>query len=144
MGVEPPVPRPEILTAIKSVAPFVASIGPTFETLALQKNANQPTFQFLVGGEGSEYYRWQLRALRAAKKDDSGLAIGQRTRPLSVGDRGLLLGEEGAAAAAAPFGNNNSKSLRAPEIAGQQLYCTRASRLSLHRLSISAGQQSKV
>lgn len=115
------MPRPEILTAIKSVAPFVASIGPSFEALALQKNPNQPAFQFLAGGEGSDYYCWQLRALKAAKKDQSGLAIGQRTRPLTVGDRGLLLGEEGAAAAALPANQAHPKNTSAPEIAGELL-----------------------
>ena len=117
------MPRPEVLTAIKSVAPFVASVGPSFEALALQKNPNQPAFQFLVGGEGSEYYRWQLRALRAARKDQSGLAIGQRTRPLSVGDRGLLLGEAAAAAAALPGLQSAPKNFSVTDIAGEFSSC---------------------
>ena len=121
VGAEPPVPKPDILTAIKSVAPFVASIGPSFEALTLQKNPNQSIFQFLMGGEGSEYYRWQLRALKAAKKDQSGLAIGQRTRPLTVGDRGLLLGEEGAAAAAGSAGQSAPKNFSVSDIAGVYL-----------------------
>ena len=99
VGAEPAVPRHEVLSSIRSIAPLVASIGPAFEALALRKNAALPAFQFLVGGEGSDYYRWQIRALKAAEKDSTGLAIGQRTRPLSVGERGLLLGEVAAVGA---------------------------------------------
>jgi len=61
VGKEPPVPSPDILRAIRSLAPFVARMGPAFEALALQKNSAHPDFRFLYGGEGREYYRWQVR-----------------------------------------------------------------------------------
>ena len=68
-------------------------MGPAFEALALQKNAGNPVFSFLYGGEGADYYRWQVRALKAAARDATGLVIGQRSTPLTAGDRGVLLGE---------------------------------------------------
>ncbi len=40
----------------------------------------------------------QIRALKAAARDTTGLAIGQRTAPLTVSDKGMLLGEEAAEA----------------------------------------------
>jgi hypothetical protein len=61
VGKEPPLPSPDILRAIRSLAPFVARMGPAFEALALQKNSGHPDFRFLYGGEGREYYRWQVR-----------------------------------------------------------------------------------
>ena len=117
---EPPVPLPQVLNAIQSVAPYVASIGTAFEALALQKNASLPAFQFLRGGEGSDYYSWKIRALRAAKKDNTGLAIGQRTRPLSVGERGLLLGEgDSSADPATAAASNQPKIATTTDIAGE-------------------------
>ena len=60
VGKEPPVPEADVLRAIKSLAPFVARMGPAFEALALQKHSGHPAFRFLYGGEGAEYYRWQV------------------------------------------------------------------------------------
>ncbi len=60
VGKEPPVPSPDVLRAIRSLAPFVARMGPAFEALALQKNSGHPDFRFLYGGEGREYYRWKV------------------------------------------------------------------------------------
>lgn len=54
------MPSPDILRAIRSLAPFVARMGPAFEALALQKNSGHPDFRFLYGGEGREYYCWQV------------------------------------------------------------------------------------
>ena len=119
---EPPVPSAEVLKAINSVAPFAARIGASVEALVLQKNAGSSVYSFLAGGEGRDYYLWKVRALKAAKKDISGLAIGQRRAPLSVGERGLLLGEGHVAAASAKTKFQTiPESLK--EIAGACLSC---------------------
>lgn len=99
VGSEPPQPSSNILRGIRSIAPFVARVGPSFEALAIHKNASNPDFAFLAGGEGAEYYRWSVRSLRAAHQDTTGLVIGQRSRPLTANDRGILLGEDDSQAA---------------------------------------------
>ena len=71
----------------------MARIGPAFEALALQKNGSDPEFGFLSGGEGAAYYRWHLRKQRAALVESTGLAIGQRSTPLTADSRGVMLGE---------------------------------------------------
>lgn len=115
------MPDAEVLKAIKSIAPFVARIGPSVEALLLQKNAGSHIYGFLTGGIGSDYYRWQVRALKAAKTHGSGLAIGQRSRPLTVGERGLLLGEGYTAAASSS--RPQSKAEGISEIAGKLWAC---------------------
>ena len=92
-GHEPALPSPEIVRAIRTIAPFVARMGPAFEAVAIQKNSDDSNFAFLTGGTGAEYYRWTVRALKAAQSDTTGLVIGQRAHPLTANDRGLLLGE---------------------------------------------------
>lgn len=95
------MPGKDILRCIKTLAPFVARMGPAFEALALQKNGHSPEFAFLSGGEGAAYFRWQVRALKAAY-ESKGLGIGQRTAPLTADDRGALLGQQSLPASTVP------------------------------------------
>ena len=102
VGKEPPAPTdPALLKAIHTLAPFVAKMGPAFEALAVRKNSADPAFRFLAGGEGSEYYRWRVRAEKAAKRDLTGLAIARRSTPLTADDRASLLGEQALASTTA-------------------------------------------
>ena len=68
-------------------------MGPAFEALALHRHANDTIYAFLEGGEGADYYRWHIQAIRAAAKACSNSAIGQRPTPLTSEDRRELLGE---------------------------------------------------
>lgn len=94
MGPEPEKPSSNILSAIQNIAPYVARMGPLFEALAISKNSSSSDYTFLTGGEGKEYYKWTVRKLKMALKDQTGLVIGQRAKPLTANERGVLLGED--------------------------------------------------
>jgi hypothetical protein len=54
-----------LVKAIETLARFVARVGPAMEALATSRNAGDPAFRFLTpGGEGGDYYRARLAALR--------------------------------------------------------------------------------
>jgi len=58
---------PDLQKRVKIMAEHVARNGPEFETTVKAKNAGNPHFAFLAGGEGSEYYQQLLQAHRAAQ-----------------------------------------------------------------------------
>lgn len=93
LGPEPLKPRAEVLHAINMLSPHVARMGPAFEAIAFQKHVKSMQYEFLRGGEGASYYRWQIQALRAAAKACAPSAIGQRSIPLTAESRRELLGE---------------------------------------------------
>lgn len=66
-----PPPKPtneEVVHNIEVLCKFMVNIGPHFENLARTKEAGNPTFSFLFGGEpgsdasiGHEYFQWMKR-----------------------------------------------------------------------------------
>jgi len=65
-----------MLKNIDILSGFVVKNGPQFEDMARQKQANDPKFGFLFGGEpgseaalGKAYYEWKKRCLSGAKAD---------------------------------------------------------------------------
>ena len=57
---------PDLKKRVEIMAEHVAKNGPDFENTIRGKNANNPQFQFLAGGEGSEYYQALLASLRGS------------------------------------------------------------------------------
>lgn len=73
---------------IEILSGFVAKNGPQFEDMARQKQADDPKFGFLFGGEpgseaaiGKTYYEWRKRCLIAAKDRDAASPVNEA--PLS-------------------------------------------------------------
>eukprot|EP00124_Ichthyophonus_hoferi_P005611 Ihof_evm3s862 gene=Ihof_evmTU3s862 len=48
----------DIKKVIDKLASYVARNGPEFENATREKQANNPKFAFLSGGENHAYYRW--------------------------------------------------------------------------------------
>lgn len=68
----------EMLKNIEILSGFVAKNGPQFEDMARQKQADDPKFGFLFGGEpgteaaiGKAYYEWRKSCLIAPKDRDA-------------------------------------------------------------------------
>jgi hypothetical protein len=68
----------EMLKNIEVLSSFVAKNGPQFEDMARQKQAEDPKFGFLFGGEpgseaaiGKAYYEWKKRCLIAPNDRDA-------------------------------------------------------------------------
>lgn len=57
---------PDLKKRVEIMAEHVAKNGQDFENTVRGKNANNPQFQFLTGGEGSEYYQALLAAHRGS------------------------------------------------------------------------------
>ena len=55
----------EIRTIVDKLATFVARNGPEFERMTMEKQRNNPKFQFLFGGDYHPYYRWKVTAEQA-------------------------------------------------------------------------------
>ena len=94
----PPIPAPTdptILRNINTLARYVSKNGPTFEEIARTRNATDPSFAFLRGGEGAAYYSWKVQQLSASptRQLQSASAVARRSVPLSADDRGSVLGE---------------------------------------------------
>lgn len=53
---------PDLKQRVEIMAEHVSKNGPEFENTVRSKNAQNPQFQFLVGGEGSEYYQALLQS----------------------------------------------------------------------------------
>jgi calcium homeostasis ER protein len=57
-------PRPpediELKNIIDKLANFVARNGPEFEQMTMNKQRDNPKFQFLFGGEWHAYYKWRV------------------------------------------------------------------------------------
>ena len=93
----PAIPAPAdatILRNISTLAHYVSKNGPAFEEIARTRNATDPSFAFLRGGEGSAYYTWKVQQLSASPNQvQSASAVARRSVPLTADDRGSALGE---------------------------------------------------
>ena len=58
----------EIRNIIDKLASFVARNGPEFEQMTMEKQRNNPKFNFLFGGEHNMYYRWKVSAEQAGSQ----------------------------------------------------------------------------
>ena len=85
---------PTILRNINTLARYVSKNGPAFEQIARVRNATDPAFAFLRGGEGAAYYTWKVQQLSSSPNQiQSASAVARRSVPLSADDRGAVLGE---------------------------------------------------
>ena len=50
----------ELKNIIDKLANFVARNGPEFEQMTMNKQRDNPKFQFLFGGEWHAYYKWRV------------------------------------------------------------------------------------
>ena len=83
-----------ILRNINTLARYVSRNGPAFEEIARTRNATDPSFAFLRGGEGAAYYIWKVQQLSASPNQvQSASAVARRSVPLTADDRGSALGE---------------------------------------------------
>ncbi len=83
-----------ILRNINTLARYVSKNGPAFEEIARTRNATDPSFAFLRGGEGAAYYTWKVQLLSASPNQvQSASAVARRSVPLTADDRGSALGE---------------------------------------------------
>lgn len=93
----PAIPAPAdatILRNINTLARYVSKNGPAFEEIARTRNATDPSFAFLRGGEGAAYYTWKVQQLSASPNQvQSASAVARRSVPLTADDRGTALGE---------------------------------------------------
>ena len=93
----PAIPAPAdatILRNINTLARYVSKNGPAFEEIARTRNATDPSFAFLRGGEGAAYYTWKVQQLSASPNQvQSASAVARRSVPLTADDRGSALGE---------------------------------------------------
>lgn len=74
-----------MLKNIEVLSCFVAKNGPRFENMAREKQADNPKFAFLFGGErgteaaiGSEYYEWKKQYLAWEERNE--LPTAEQTR----------------------------------------------------------------
>ena len=92
---------PTILRNINTLARYVSKNGPAFEKIAMVRNAADPSFAFLRGGEGATYYAWTVQQLSSSPNQlQSASAVARRSVPLSADDRGAVLGETALPSAA--------------------------------------------
>lgn len=85
---------PTLLRNINTLARYVSKNGPAFEQIARVRNAADPSFAFLRGGQGAAYYAWKVQQLSASPNQlQSASAVARRSTPLSADDRGAVLGE---------------------------------------------------
>lgn len=82
---------------IDGVATLVARCGKLFEDLSREKNQSNPMFNFLLGGNGHDYYMrklWEARQKRAdQKKDQLDGKASPSMQKLTAESRGKILGE---------------------------------------------------
>ena len=92
---------PTILRNTNTLARYVSKNGPAFEQIARVRNAVDPSFAFLRGGEGAAYYAWKVQQLSSSPNQlQSASAVARRSVPLSADDRGAVLGETALPSAA--------------------------------------------
>jgi len=104
----PPPPPPADAARRRFVdvtAHFVAKNGPSFETLARERQRGDAKFAFLFGGAGSAYYAWRLARSKeeiAAGAGDAAAWVAAREateptaarpKPLDADERARMLGE---------------------------------------------------
>lgn len=97
----PEVPQPEdnnLKVLIEGVATLVARCGPLFEELSREKNQSNPLFDFLSGGNGSDYYKRKLWEARQKHGDKTKPLMKEKVDPnaqkMSAETRGHMLGEK--------------------------------------------------
>lgn len=77
----PTRPAEDVVHNIETLCKFMVNVGPQFENLARMKEANNPSFSFLFGGEpgsaaaiGYDYFKWMKRKYRF-ESDNSELGF---------------------------------------------------------------------
>ncbi|KAK6122575.1 hypothetical protein DH2020_043684 [Rehmannia glutinosa] len=94
------VPAPEdnnLKVLIEGVAALVARCGKLFEDLSKEKNQSSPLFDFLRGGNGSDFYARKLWEERQKHGEQTKLWEGkkpQNSEQLTAERRGKILGEK--------------------------------------------------
>ncbi|KAK6146343.1 hypothetical protein DH2020_020212 [Rehmannia glutinosa] len=94
------VPAPEdnnLKVLIEGVAALVARCGKLFEDLSKEKNQSNPLFDFLRGGNGSDFYARKLWEERQKHGEQTKLWEGkkpQNSEQLTAERRGKILGEK--------------------------------------------------
>ncbi|CAL1354646.1 unnamed protein product [Linum trigynum] len=98
----PDVPPPQdsnMKVLIEGVATLVGRCGKLFEDLSREKNQSNPSFGFLMGGNGHEYYERKLWEAQQKYKDQKKLPLpsdgksSQKTEKMNAENRGKILGE---------------------------------------------------
>ncbi|GFP85246.1 g patch domain-containing protein tgh [Phtheirospermum japonicum] len=96
----PEVPAPEdnnLKVLIEGVASLVARCGKLFEDLSKEKNQSNPLFDFLRGGNGSDFYSrklWEERKKRGVQTKLLEVQKPQNSEKLTAERRGNILGEK--------------------------------------------------
>ena len=57
---------PDVCNIIDKLAVFVARNGVEFEQMTMEKQRDNPKFNFLFGGESHTYYRWRVSQEQAS------------------------------------------------------------------------------
>ncbi|KAK1407403.1 hypothetical protein QVD17_39019 [Tagetes erecta] len=95
--VPPPVDN-TLKVLIEGVATLVARCGTLFEELSREKNQSNPLFDFLNGGDGSDYYKrklWEARQKHGVKtKPLLSEKVAPNAQKMSAETRGNILGEK--------------------------------------------------
>ena len=78
-----PPKDPKVAKTIDVLAAFVARNGPSFESLARERNCFDSKFNFLQGGQGAAYYKWKkhqevVKARRAMAAAEAKAKAGAR------------------------------------------------------------------
>ncbi|CAN0902477.1 G patch domain-containing protein TGH [Linum grandiflorum] len=96
----PEVPPPEDSNQkvlIDGVATLVARCGKLFEDLSREKNQSNPSFGFLMGGKGHDYYERKLWEEQQKHTDHKKLPLDDKsslsTPKMNAENRGKILGE---------------------------------------------------
>ncbi|KAL6528097.1 hypothetical protein OROHE_015047 [Orobanche hederae] len=96
----PEVPAPEdsnLKVLIEGVATLVIRCGKLFEDLSREKNQSNPLFDFLLGGNGSDFYARKLWEERQKCGEKTKLLDGKKplnSEQLTAEKRGKILGEK--------------------------------------------------
>ncbi|KAI0525181.1 hypothetical protein KFK09_004573 [Dendrobium nobile] len=80
LALPPPRPDEGVVRSIEVLCQFIAKVGPDFENIARSKEAGNPHFTFLFGGEpgsaaaiGHEYFQWVKKKYLAVMESPKGL-----------------------------------------------------------------------
>ncbi|KAL6769583.1 hypothetical protein ACKKBG_A31580 [Auxenochlorella protothecoides x Auxenochlorella symbiontica] len=76
-----PPPDPALAQRIVKLVEFAVRNGPSFVDLARQKQAGNPEYGFLTGGDGAAFFTWRLFAAVNHLPADQPLAAGQHAAP---------------------------------------------------------------
>lgn len=61
----------DLVKIIDKMVGFIVRNGPLFEESVRSREANNPKFRFLFGGEGADYYTWKVYAARHGLPDNA-------------------------------------------------------------------------